>query len=100
MHSVADLVEPNIVEELAHTPADFHTGSRLYDADEVSFRSYARNEVVGQVGQASEPHVVSLLTDGAKLSWRCTCNSDMAVFCKHLVAVALATWNRTPVDTI
>ncbi len=100
MHSVADLVEPNVIQELAHTPADFHKGSRLYDAEEVSFHSYADHEVVARVGgKTAEPTTVQLITDGAKLSWKCTCNSDMAIFCKHLVAAALATWNRVPADS-
>jgi uncharacterized Zn finger protein len=99
MHSVADLVEPNIIEELAHSPADFHTGSRIYDADEVSFHSYTDTEVVARVGhKIAEPRTVSLATDGDKLSWKCTCSADVEVFCKHIVAAALATWNRVSTE--
>jgi uncharacterized Zn finger protein len=105
MHSVADLVEPNIIEELACSPADFHMGSRIYDADEVNFHSYTDHEVVARVGykpgdKVNQLHTASLVINGEKLNWKCSCTSDVSLLCKHLVATALATWNRVSADTI
>jgi hypothetical protein len=105
MHSVADLVEPNIIEELAQ-PTSFHLGTRIYDAEEVTFDSYSSDKVVALVGDKpghnSEPrkqHTTQLITDGIKLIWKCTCTDDITTFCKHLVATALATWDKVPADT-
>ena len=96
MHSVADLVEPNIIEDLA-IDSNFRNGSRIYDADRVTLTTITDKEVIATVGsKLTQPRTVHLTTDGHKLSWKCSCTSDVSNFCKHIVAAALATWDKAP----
>jgi len=98
MPSVADLVEPDRLPDLA-TPANLRLGREIAAAGAVEFLDFGPLLVRGKVGGPatnSQTRTTELRSVGAQLEWVCTCSSDTALFCKHCVALAMATWNKAP----
>jgi uncharacterized Zn finger protein len=96
MRSVVDLVEENTIRELT-TAAEFKTGQHIADNGGVDFTELTPLKVSAFVTSASDPPCSTLLESApAGLKWHCTCSSNNALFCKHLVATALETWRKSP----
>ena len=96
MPSVADFVEPDRLPDLA-TPANLRLGREIAAAGAVEFLDFGPLLVRGKVGGPatnSQTPTTELRSVGAQLEWVCTCSSDTALFCKHCVALAMATWNN------
>ena len=97
MPSVADLVDPDRLTDLA-TPATLRLGRELAAADAVEFLDFGPLLVRAKVGgsrTASQRRTTELRLDDGVLAWSCSC-SRKAMFCKHCVAVAFATWEQAP----
>ena len=96
MPSVADFVEPDRLPDLA-TPANLRLGREIAATGAVEFLDFGPLLVRGKVGGPatnSQTRTTELRSVGAQLEWVCTCSSDTALFCKHCVALAMATWNN------
>lgn len=94
MNSVADLVTEDAAKELA-TPSDFRLGQEIADNDGVEFTEFAPLKVSAFVNEpSSQSRTVILESTPAGLDWHCTCSSNKALFCRHLVATALETWKK------
>jgi uncharacterized Zn finger protein len=97
MPSVADLVDPARLPELA-TPATLRLGREIAAAHAVEFLDFGPLVVRAKVGGAetnSQKRTTELRSVSGTLEWSCTC-SRKGRFCKHCVALAIATWNRAP----
>jgi len=96
MNSVADLVDEDSIKALA-TPSDFRLGQEIADMKGVEFTEFTPLKVVASVDTpAIERRTAVLEATPPSLTWHCTCTSNKARFCKHLVATALETWRKAP----
>ena len=98
MPSVADLVEPDRLSNLA-TPATHRLGREIVAAGAVELLDFEPLRVRGKVGGPaanSQTRTTELRSAGGQLEWSCTCSSDTALFCKHCVALALTAWEKAP----
>jgi hypothetical protein len=95
MQSVADLVEENMVRSLT-TPALFDQGQQIADNDGVSFNEFTPLKVSAFVTSPADPITCNTVLEAAPagLKWNCSCLSNKAQFCQHLVATALETWRK------
>ena len=97
MPSVADLVEPHLLSRLA-TPSTLRLGREIAAADAVKFVEFGPLLVRAMVGgplTASQRRTTELRSEDGALAWTCTC-SRKAMFCKHCVALAIATPDKEP----
>ena len=97
MPSVADLVEPHLLSDLA-TPSALRLGREIAAADAVEFVEFGPLLVRAKVGgplTTSQRRTTELRSDDGVLAWTCTC-SRRSMFCKHCVALAIATWDKAP----
>ena len=96
MNSVADFVQEDAIKNLA-TPSDFRHGQEIVDIGGVEFTEFTPLKVVASVDTPATQRRTSILeATPAGLKWHCTCTSNKARFCKHLVAAALETWKKAP----
>jgi uncharacterized Zn finger protein len=96
MQSVADLIAESAVRDLA-TQADFERGRHIADNGGVNITEFTPLKVSAFVTSASSPVCTTLLESApAGLTWHCTCSSNKALFCKHLVATALEVGAKSP----
>jgi hypothetical protein len=96
MNSVADLVDDASIKTLA-TPSDFRLGQEIVDMNGVEFTEFTPLKVVASIDTpATQRRTTVLEATPAGLTWHCTCTSNKAHFCKHLVATALETWRKAP----
>lgn len=94
MNSVADLVEEDSIKELA-TPSDFRAGQEIADNGGVEFTELTPLKVSAFVNSPSSQLRTAILESAPSgLTWHCTCSSNRAVFCKHLVATAVETGKK------
>jgi len=94
MVSVADLIEPNILISLT-TPSDYRLGQEIVANQGVEFLEFGPLRVYTRVTSGQTRHVTLQSQDNA-LMWECTCSSNRKKLCKHAVATALATWDKSP----
>lgn len=98
MPSVADLVEPARLQDLAR-PSDLRLGQEIARQRGIEFIEFGPLRVaakVGGVAAAQTRRTVVLESTPAGLHWSCTCTRHTHHFCKHCVATALATWDEAP----
>jgi len=98
MPSVADLVEPTRLSDLA-TPANLRLGREIAAAGAVELLDFGPLLVRGKVGGLaanSQTRTTELRSAGGQLEWSCTCSSDATLFCKHCVALAIAAFEKAP----
>lgn len=95
MDSVADLVEPVKLEVRASTD-DYKKGKDIVAANGVMIETFNPLKVTAKVTVpgGSIQHTELASVPGG-LHWTCTCN-DQRTFCEHLVATALAAWEKAP----
>lgn len=95
MQSVADLIGEKAIRELT-TPAVFERGRHIADNGGVDITEFTPLKVSAFVTSTSSPSCTTLLESApAGLKWHCTCSSNKARFCKHLVATALETRHKS-----
>lgn len=96
MNSVTDLANEETIKALA-TPSDFRHGQEIVDMSGVEFTEFTPLKVTAIVDTPATERRTSVLEAApAGLKWHCTCTSNRARFCKHLVATALETWKKAP----
>jgi uncharacterized Zn finger protein len=99
MPSIADLVEPPVLDQLAG--ADEHeAGQALADAGAVRLVEFEPLRVVADVIDKGGTARVTLesLQDGT-LDWACSCRGLAAGACRHVAAAAVETWRKSPKRT-
>lgn len=94
MSSVVDLVEPDHLSHLA-TPANLRLGRDIAGQGGVEFLEFGTCRVAARVSNGQR-RSVELSSTPQGLEWRCSCTRQTGVFCKHCVAVAVATWEEAP----
>ncbi len=95
MDSIADLSEPVKVQVRAR-PADYKAGKAIADADGVVMDEFTPIKVRATVTEPGHQTRRTQLTAGPDgFDWACTCNGQK-LFCRHVVATALATWAKAP----
>jgi len=95
--SVADLVEPLVLQPDT-VPADVReSATRLLDAGAVELGTFGPLEVTATVTDGGTAHAVSLesAADGLESTCDCPAGSDGLV-CAHSLATAITTWERAP----
>jgi uncharacterized Zn finger protein len=94
--SVADLVEPPALEQLAGI--DEHEAAQaLAEAGAVRLVEFGPLRVVADVidkGRTARVTLASL--DDGTLDWACSCRGLAAGACRHVAAVGLETWRKSP----
>lgn len=96
MQSVADLIEESAIRDLT-TPAVFERGRHIADNGGVDITEFTPLKVSAFVTSTSSPSCTTLLEAAPEgLKWHCTCSTNKARFCKHLVAAALETGRKSP----
>ena len=102
--AVIDLLSPEIIRELAQ-PANLRYGRAIYDRSGVEFIEYGPSKVEGWVGGLNgsvaegggQRRRTQLFATAKGLSWHCAGNPKKhQIFCKHCVALALATFDKLP----
>ena len=100
---VAELVSPDTIEHLA-LPSNLRYGRAIYERGAVEFIELSPLKVEGWVGGligsvaegGSQRRRTQLISGSVGLKWHCSGNpADHQVFCKHCVALALATWHKS-----
>ncbi len=90
MASILELLSSKTVQELA-TPANARLGRELVDGDEVQIVEHDFHRIEARVGGSqTQRRRIELRAAADGLEWSCTCTTDPQLFCKHLVAAALA----------
>ena len=82
MPSVADLVEPDRLPDLA-TPANLRLGREIAAAGAIEFLDFGPMLVRGKVGGPainSQTRTTELRSVGGQLQWVCTCSSEPPCF--------------------
>lgn len=88
--TVVDLTKDDAVRVIA-TPANIRLGHNIAANGDVAFGEFRPERVEALVSELDHQNrrTTISVTDGV-LRWSCTCTSDSKLFCKHLVATALA----------
>jgi uncharacterized Zn finger protein len=94
MSSVVDLVESTHLDQLA-TPANLKLGREIAGQGGVEIVEFGTCRVTARVSNGQR-RSVELNSTPQGLEWRCTCTKRPDLFCKHCVAVAVATWEEAP----
>ena len=94
MSSVVDLIEPDHLNHLA-TPANLRLGREIASQGGVEFLDFGTCRVAARVSNGQR-RSVELSSTPQGLEWRCSCTRQAGLFCKHCVAVAVATWEEAP----
>ncbi len=94
MHSVADLVEEQLLAKLA-TPANLRLGKEIAANDRVEIVEFSPVKVVAKV-KGENTRTVHMNSTKTGLVWECTCTKNEKLFCKHCVATAIVTWDQSP----
>jgi uncharacterized Zn finger protein len=94
MPSVADLVEPTALKALA-APSDYRLGEEIVANDSVELEEFGPTRVVAHA-TGGQRRLVELTAGSGALEYTCTCNSNLSKPCKHVVAVGLVTWEKSP----
>jgi uncharacterized Zn finger protein len=94
VNSVAVLVAPDKLKDLA-TPSDFKLGSQIHANHTVEIEHLSPQRVVAHA-TGGQRRLVELRATDSGLTYTCTCSSKLAKPCKHVVAVGLATWDKSP----
>ncbi len=94
MSSVVDLVEPDHLAQLA-SPANLRLGRDIAGQGGVKILEFGTCRVTARVSNGQR-RTVELSSTPQGLEWRCTCTRRADLFCKHCVALAVATWEEAP----
>ena len=94
VNSVADLVEPVRLSQLA-TPANYRMGQEIAASGAVELDEFGPLEVTARTTSGT-PRRIELTSTSEGLEFRCTCSAHIARPCKHVDAVGLATWEKSP----
>jgi uncharacterized Zn finger protein len=95
MPSVADLVEPPNLPQLANTGV-LEAGLALAEQGSVTLVKFGPVEVHATVQDNADRHV-ELASTADGLSWSCDCpEGKQGEFCKHCVAAAKIAWEKSP----
>jgi uncharacterized Zn finger protein len=95
MISVADLADERVLRRLAD-PTDYRQGVDLAASGCVELASLGPARVTARVDDLVFQHV-ELRSTSTGLSWSCTCRAGRSPApCKHSVAVAVETRQRSP----
>jgi uncharacterized Zn finger protein len=96
MPSVADLVEPPVLEQLAGI--DEHDAAQaLAEAGAVRLIEFGPVRVVAEVLDEGRTATVTLASlDDGTLDWACSCPGLAAGACRHVAAAGLETWRHSP----
>jgi uncharacterized Zn finger protein len=96
MPSIADLVEPPVLDQLAGKD-EHEAGQALADAGVVRLVEFGPLRVVAEVIEQGQAATVTLqsLEDGT-LDWACSCRGLAAGACRHVAATAVETWRKSP----
>jgi uncharacterized Zn finger protein len=96
MPSVADLVEPPVLEHLAGKD-EHEAGHSLADVRAVRLVEFGPLRVVADVIEQGRTARVTLesLPDGT-LDWACSCRGLAAGACRHVAATGVETWRKSP----
>lgn len=94
MPSVAELVSPTQLEALA-TPSEYKLGREIVKNEGVELEEFGPQRVVAHA-TGGQRRLVELRATGNGLEYSCTCNSKLDKPCKHVVAVGLVTWDKSP----
>jgi uncharacterized Zn finger protein len=92
--SVADLVAEAALRALA-TPSNLRLGREIAAAGGVELVEAMPLRVVAKVS-GGQRRTVELASRGDGLGFTCTCSKKPGLFCKHCVALALVTSERSP----
>jgi uncharacterized Zn finger protein len=96
MPSIADLVEDERLQRLADAAA-LRQGTDLAAEDRVQLETFGPLGVTARVEDAGAAHQLGLGSTGDELTWSCTCpDGQGGAFCRHAVAAARVTWQRSP----
>lgn len=98
MLSLVDALALEALDDLAR-PANARLGRELADNGEVELLDVGARQVEARVGggrSGSQRRRAALHLSEKQLKWTCTCTSDPQLFCKHLMATALATRALAP----
>jgi uncharacterized Zn finger protein len=88
--SILELLSSKTVQELA-APANARLGRELADGEEVQIVDVDSLRVEARVGgRQTQRRRIELRVAADRMEWSCTCTADPKLFCKHLVAAALA----------
>jgi uncharacterized Zn finger protein len=93
--SVADLVEPSVLDRLAGG-AELDAARVLADRGAVRLVEFGPLRVVADVFDEGRSGRVSLESREGTLEWACTCPGVTAGACRHVAAAGLATWRKSP----
>jgi uncharacterized Zn finger protein len=95
-HSVADYLNPEAIHHLA-IPSNIRLGEEIVAAGGVELGVFTPLEVTAKVhAPGGERRTVSFLASETGLIWRCSCTTNQDLFCKHCVAAAHVTWEKSP----
>ncbi len=96
MPSVADLVSRRAVARLV-PPFERAAGDDLFARGAVRLGEFGPLRVFAFVADGGGEAEVELTSAGGELGWSCTCAEGQAGrACRHVAAVALATWEQSP----
>jgi uncharacterized Zn finger protein len=97
MPSIADLVEPATLQQLA-APSDYQLGQEIVANNNVEFEEFGPTRVVAHA-TGGQRRLVELTSGSGTLAYTCTCDAKLTKPCKHVVAVGLVTWEKSPKRT-
>lgn len=93
MASVQNLISPEQIKRLA-TPSNLRLGRDIVDAKGVELLELGQFHIRGRVGNpkaGAQVRTTELRMSGDALTWTSTCAPRQKLFCKHCVALAIAT---------
>jgi uncharacterized Zn finger protein len=96
MPSIADLVEPPVLEQLAGKD-EHEAGQALADGGAVRLVEFGPLRVVADVIDDGRTARVTLGSrEDGSLDWACSCRGLAAGACRHVAAAAVETWRKSP----
>jgi uncharacterized Zn finger protein len=73
------------------TPSNFRLGQEIADAGQIEFLELSPSHIKAKAGTPQgQNRTVEFSLNGDALEWQCSCTSKRDQFCKHAVAVGLA----------
>jgi uncharacterized Zn finger protein len=96
MPSVADLTDEDSLLRLSSS-SNFRLGWEIAESGGVEIVEFGPVKVVaGVTPPGGVKRIVTLVSSGEGLGWKCTCTSRLEVFCKHCVAAGIVTRRNAP----
>jgi uncharacterized Zn finger protein len=96
MPSIADLTDEDSLLRLSSS-SNFRLGREIAESGGVELVEFGPVKVVAEVTPpGGVKRIVTLISSGRDLRWKCTCTSRVEVFCKHCVAAGIVTWQNAP----